>query len=61
MSARTKSKPARLAQQARDRGFDESRVEDGTCQVACSQCVAAVINNMPCHEEGCPNARRHYA
>mgnify|MGYP001607788905 CR=1 FL=1 len=42
------------------RGFDQS-VQAGRpcCQswiVRCSQCDAAVINGIPCHETGCPRA-----
>lgn len=45
-----------------DRGFDKSGTvgpcEDGTffARVGCSQCQAAVICGVPCHEHGCPNA-----
>ncbi len=35
-------------------GFDKST----THRVSCSQCEALVINQTPCHEHGCPNARR---
>ena len=47
-------------QQLRDRGFDEAYYKpgSGTWKVQCSQCVAAVINGMPCHETGCPNQVR---
>lgn len=42
------------------RGFDRSRVvafERGA-RVGCSQCEAAVINGVACHETGCPNKAR---
>ena len=40
-------------------GFDRSSHVAFTKQfkVRCSQCEALVINNVPCHETGCPNAR----
>jgi hypothetical protein len=40
-----------------DQGFDNSEVVPfkGTWKVRCSKCLAAVINNMPTHETGCPN------
>lgn len=46
------------------RGFDDSywvrRTEDGEggyWRARCSQCQAAVINGIACHETGCLNAR----
>ena len=38
-------------------GFDETYYdkEDIAYVVICSQCEALVINNVPCHEIGCPN------
>lgn len=27
-------------------------------KVSCDQCQLVVINGIPCHEHGCPNARR---
>ena len=36
-------------------GFDESRKSTAGIHVSCSQCVALVINGVPCHETGCPN------
>jgi len=51
-----KSKAAQLAAKWRRVGFDKAHVEDGYCVIGCSQCQARVINNIPCHEEGCPNA-----
>lgn len=40
-------------------GFDRSEHVPFTrhFRVRCSQCEAAVINGMPCHETGCSNAR----
>lgn len=49
-----------------ERGFDRSsasgRDESGrfsrAIRVKCSQCEAAVINGVPCHEQRCPNEPR---
>lgn len=43
-------------------GFDKSRFNrsSGAYTVRCSQCEAAVINGIACHETGCPNARRSF-
>lgn len=44
----------------RSRGFDLSHhipFERGA-HVGCSQCEALCINGVPCHEHGCPNAKR---
>lgn len=40
-------------------GFDQSRLERSTgyLTVRCSQCEAAVICGVACHEQGCPNAK----
>jgi hypothetical protein len=39
------------------RGFDQSYiVRGGLIRVRCSQCAAATINGIACHETGCPNA-----
>lgn len=41
----------------RSLGFDRSKHSGrGTYRVACSQCAAVVINSIPTHERGCPNA-----
>ena len=47
-------------QQLHDQGFDLSENVLFTKQfrVRCSQCEAAVINGVPCHENGCPNQVR---
>lgn len=38
------------------RGFDLSkRTGKGRYRVRCSQCEAATINGVPCHEHGCPH------
>lgn len=40
-------------------GFDRSAHTFGQhnlLSVACSQCQSSVINGVPCHERGCPNA-----
>lgn len=42
------------------RGFDSSTNTFGRTNlfsVACSQCEAMVINGIPTHELGCPNAK----
>lgn len=39
------------------RGFDSSRKDGKHISVGCSQCAALVINGIPCHETGCPNAK----
>ena len=48
-------------QQLRDAGFDLSSAVpfERAWRVRCSQCQAACINGIPCHETGCPNASRH--
>lgn len=39
-------------------GFDLSTREGRTqTHIRCSQCQAATINGVPCHETGCPNRR----
>jgi hypothetical protein len=50
----------RTGERLRRRGFDRSRYDraSGHYRVACSQCEAAVINGVACHEAGCPNYRR---
>lgn len=41
-----------------NQGFDDTTSdEDGFAHVACSQCQAAMICGVPCHETGCPNMR----
>ena len=44
-------------QSLRDRGFDESEHIPFTkhYRIRCSQCEALSINEMACHETGCPN------
>ena len=46
-------------QHLRDRGFDDSEAVpfETRWRVRCSQCAAAVIQGLACHETGCPNAR----
>ena len=40
----------------RKKGFDKTvRVGRNKYHIACSQCVAVVIQGIPCHEHGCPN------
>ena len=50
----------KLGDRLRSLGFDETRYdrESGYYRVRCSQCQAAVINGVACHETGCPNQRR---
>jgi len=47
-------------QDLRKQGFDLSVYDRhvGYWRVRCSQCEAMVIQGVPCHEAGCPNARR---
>jgi len=40
-----------------DLGFDRSSKHGRTLHVACSQCAAVVIMDVPTHETGCPNAK----
>ena len=42
-------------------GFDLSTATRGGARVRCSQCEALVINGMPSHERGCPNATHECA
>lgn len=46
-------------QRLRDRGFDQSYSIpfQRAWEVRCSQCAAASINGIACHETGCPNER----
>ena len=39
-------------------GFDKSMsMDEGRNAVSCSQCLAMVVNGIPTHETGCPNAK----
>lgn len=42
-------------------GFDLSTSTRAGSRVECSQCAAAVINGIPAHETGCPNATHECA
>jgi len=42
--------------QLKSLGFDRSVKTGRYLHVYCSQCQALVINGMPTHETGCPNA-----
>lgn len=53
-----KSGAAKVAARVRRRGFDGTRVVAGVVSVRCSRCAALVIDGVPCHETGCPNAKR---
>lgn len=46
--------------QLRALGFDKSEHIPFTrrYRLRCSQCEAVAINGHPCHETGCPNARK---
>jgi len=50
----------RTGDRLRAAGFDRSYYSRGDRRfhVRCSQCEAAVINNVACHERGCPNQRK---
>ena len=50
-----KSDAANLARKLRRKGFDKSKVVDGSVTIGCSQCQATGINGVACHEHGCPN------
>lgn len=43
-----------LVEQLKEQGFDLSTTD----RVACSQCEAICINNVACHEHGCPNKKK---
>ena len=52
------SRKTGILHQLRRLGFDRSCVvpfERGA-RIGCSQCQAASINGVPCHERGCPHA-----
>jgi hypothetical protein len=50
---------ASVLQRLKRLGFDLSqRKPEGGWRVRCSQCEAVCVNGIPCHERGCPNARR---
>ena len=59
MTTPQRKRRASLAARLRRQGFDRSRYDrsERTTHVRCSQCEALVINGVPCHERGCPNAR----
>lgn len=44
--------------QLQARGFDRSKYNHFTqaMRVRCSRCEAMVVNGVPIHERGCPNA-----
>lgn len=49
----------RLLREAKEQGFDKAEItEDDTVYIECSQCEALCINNVACHERGCPNIPR---
>lgn len=54
-----KRKRNRTGEKLRKRGFDltEYNRRTGEYRVRCSQCEAAVINGIACHEHRCPNVR----
>jgi hypothetical protein len=51
-----------LGRKLRQLGFDKTTYDrsSGSYRVRCSQCQAAVINGVPCHERGCPNQKRSH-
>ena len=51
---------SRLRQYQEMQGFDRTAHIPFTkrYRIRCSQCEALVINNLPCHETGCPNIPR---
>jgi hypothetical protein len=53
----TKLKKKNMGKWLRSLGFDRSYYNrlTGNWFVSCSQCMAQVINRVPCHETGCPN------
>ena len=56
----TVSRQSRLARYQDIQGFDRTEHIPFTkrYRIRCSQCAALVINNIPCHETGCPNTPR---
>ena len=52
---------SRLAYYRDTLGFDRAEHVPFTrrYRIGCSQCAAVCINNVPCHERGCPNTPRH--
>jgi hypothetical protein len=55
----TKDEAKALVQRLKNvEGFDKSTREGNRVFVRCSQCEATVINNVACHENGCPNKKR---
>jgi len=48
----------KLLEEAQLQGFDKAEVtEEDELYIGCSQCAALAINNVACHEMGCPNKR----
>ena len=49
-----------VVQRLRDQDFEDSYAVpfSRSWEVRCSCCEALVINGVPTHETGCPNARR---
>ena len=56
----SKKQPNRTGDNLRHAGFDQTRFDhsEKVYRVRCSQCEAAVINGVACHETGCPNSPR---
>jgi hypothetical protein len=50
----------RTVKDLKDEGFDKSYYSSTrrSSTVACSQCLAVVINGTPTHERGCPNIKK---
>jgi hypothetical protein len=45
------------ATKMRNLGFDRAEAYWDKVRLHCSQCLALFINNVPCHETGCPNSK----
>jgi len=46
-------------QELQRKGFDLAKKipGEGRWVITCSACSPMVINNVPCHEHGCPNSK----
>ena len=56
-TSKPKSDSAKLVAKLRCQGFDKSYAEGRYAVPRCSQCEVLVIQNVACHETGCPNAK----
>jgi hypothetical protein len=49
----------RVRRALKNAGFDlTTSSKDGSVRPKCSRCQVLVINQVACHETGCPNMRR---